>query len=323
MALGDATGERKFEVATHAVLTNAAEMAETSSLGLFDGIAGLRAAASIAAKREPHYAALLSRCDAFLDAAAASEARGGAAHSTFDLVSGWSGARLARCIDGPTEPDRVFELAAAVLADELRWRRIGPLRAGGAEDAGMAFGLAGALAAVALTLDDPSGLRELLVARAWQLACCIGEARPPQRDAAEWCSGIPGVAAALHAVSRRTGDRQLERLALDALARLGARPTRDWSLSGPGICHGTLGAALVFAGVGAASGVATLARIADRLLVETVEDIVANGSTCTASGDAGVILGLLTLTRDFDPGWMRCHGLEPLPSSAYCNVAPA
>jgi lantibiotic modifying enzyme len=338
-ALAQLTKERRFESAAHEFMRASAQAGDFPRPGLFDGVSGLRAAASLMTGIEPRYARLVAQCDAFIDANLPRIDGAARSFADFDLISGLTGIRLARCTEGAREPDETIDRLAFILSDRARWCCVHPVRGGPPEnDLGLAHGLAGMLAALALTLERFDGVRDLVIARARELAACssiAGGARvwpyvaqdpSPERFRCAWCYGTPGVAYALYAVGCTGDDSQLQKSSLDALRSVAVQPTHAWDIVEAGICHGRLGNALIFASAGRSAGCSVLRAAADRLLSESLERLAADGWECLAVGEdgalhpasnelvgsAGAILALLTLTGDCAPSWMIVHGVEPL-----------
>jgi lantibiotic modifying enzyme len=340
MALAQATGDSAYEAAMHAFIRSAASVPDRPEIGLFSGVSGLRAVAAILTKIEPRYGNLVAQSDAYIESELPGAPSQPQTYAAFDLICGWSGARLARCVDGPRKSDRLTDYIAWTLSHKERSRCVHPVREGEPEiDIGMAHGVAGMLATLAITMEDIVSCSDVLAESGrWLQAQAVRRnqmlcwpAAVPFEDGhrfrSAWCYGTPGVASALFAVGARLRDEEMRRTAIEALLLLGARDTQEWIIDESNLCHGTMGNALVFASVGALSGEPTLGDIAARLVEETIRDIQRNDGRCLAvrddggrhdtygelTGSAGVILGLLTLTNDFDSSWMRCHGLQPLP----------
>lgn len=131
-------------------------------------------------------------------------------------------------------------------------------------DAGLAHGVAGPLALMALAHDRghrvegmPEAMRTIadwLLRRAtadehgllWPSRVSFAQetgAEPVTPDAvkAAWCYGIAGVARALHLAGIALGDRQLCATAVQALRGAVLRPWSDAQLVGPTVCHGAAG----------------------------------------------------------------------------------
>lgn len=340
-ALGDSTGDARYWDAANRQLAAAARADDVPSIGLFSGISGLRAVAAIFSRSAPHLQKLVDQCDAYVESKlpALDDVRV-ADMDAYDLISGWSGARLARCVLGPKNPDRLVGLLAWLMADDDRWCKVHPLRKDDPpeNDIGLAHGIAGALAAIALTTTDvQSDLRSLLERQAAQLVShcfrnngsigwsfCLQATTEPMRPA--WCYGGAGVAAALYSVARLLGDKTLETFSLDALEGVAALAPSDWGHRDFAICHGTLGNALVLASVGAASQRPSLLTATGRAIEYALDGLERDGGACFGldfdmqvrdlpgelDGAAGIALALLTLCGDTDSIWLRLHALMPL-----------
>jgi hypothetical protein len=257
----------------------------------------------------------------------------------FDIISGWSGVRLSRCVDGPVEDDRTLALLRWLLADDTRWCCVHPLRPNDPpeNDLGLAHGVAGVLAAIALsTLEVDDAFAALLGRQAQRLRdrvildgdtfawpAIAQTARVPSRPT--WCYGGPGVASALYWVARLLSDAELEAFALAALEAQADVPCSQWRQTDYALCHGTLGNALIFASVGGASRRPKLLTAAGIAVEYAVDGLERDEAACWAllsdkkphdlsgelDGAAGIALSLLTLIGDADSRWLRCHALKP------------
>jgi lantibiotic biosynthesis protein len=337
MALAASTGEGRYEAAMHEFLRRSARVVDLPEIGLFGGISGLRAVTALAMRLEPRYEALLAQCEAYIDAHLPQTHKAPKSFGEFDLMSGWAGIRLGRCIEGPSGPDASVEALAWILEDERRWCCVHPVRGGQAEnDLGLAHGLPGMLAALALTLEEPGDLREVLARNANALASRALRrddvvwwpyaAGPIERPRAAWCYGTPGVAAALYSVARFLGENALADFAVTALESLERVDDAACLIDEANLCHGRIGNALAVASVAARRDSAALRRLVERYTLAGLDDIEADGGLCMSrqddghkydtfnelTGSAGVILGLLTLAGEFDGAWMRAHALHPL-----------
>jgi len=343
-ALGSSTGESRYWDAANRQLAAAARADDAPSIGLFSGISGLRAVAAIFSRSAPHLQKLVDQCDAYVESKLpdAEEVRV-VDMDTYDVISGWSGARLARCVLGPAKPDRLVTLLAWLMTDDARWCKAHPLRPNEEpeNDIGLAHGISGSLAALALTTTDMEpDLRSLLESQAARLAsrsfrngacigwsCCLQATTEPMRPA--WCYGGTGVAAALYWVARLLADKPLESFALDALESIAALPPSDWGHTDFALCHGTLGNALVLASVGMASQRASLLSGTGRAVEYALDGLERDGGACFGldwdmqvrdlagelDGAAGIALALLTLCGDTDSTWVRLHALHPFKLS--------
>ncbi|HTX59876.1 MAG TPA: lanthionine synthetase LanC family protein [Verrucomicrobiae bacterium] len=342
LALGTATGDSRFEAAMHGQLRRAAHAQDRPLPGLFNGISGLRGVAALAVAAEPRYRRLVERCDAYVEEIVAQRApRRAALYGEFDLMFGWSGMRLARCVRGPSDDDALIELLAWVAGEDERWCCLHPLypQDGPVNHLGMAHGIAGVLSALALTAGSPTASQEEIVRScasrlaasricgrdgtlSWPRTAQDGE-RDPCRSV--WCVGAGGIAIALLQAAQRLRDAELERFAVLALERMAARPRDRWLMSQNGICHGTIGTALVFYVAARRTGREDFARLSQRLAALTIEELAANGGRVRTrgfdgafydaigelNGIAGIVTGLLTIAGEFDPAWLHLHGMQP------------
>jgi lantibiotic modifying enzyme len=339
-SLADATGDDRYRQAAHDCLRQAARAVDKPSIGLFSGISGLRAVAALMSVQATQYLRLVGQCDAYVESALPSpDTATVSSFRDFDVISGWSGARLARSVNAASGSDRLLSLLEWLMNDDERWCRVHPLRKNDPpeNDLGVAHGIAGMLAAVVLTTDPlESNHRSVLHRQASNLMlhtmrnggrvlwpAFAGSHRLVEQRA--WCYGTPGIAAALYWVGRRLSDSAIATFALDALAAECVTPPNAWAFWDHALCHGTLGCALIYASVGVASGDRRVLEVADALVKRVLEDIAKNEAACwglapevsTPSltgelvGAAGIALGLLTLGEASDSAWVRLHGLQP------------
>jgi hypothetical protein len=337
-SLGAALQDERFIQAGHAFMRTAARVDDVPREGLFDGISGLRAVAALASGLEPGYAGLVAQCDAFLARRPALACEKPLDFSAFDIISGACGARLARCVNGPAGADEGTAYLLWLLQEPERLACVHPVRGGEPSiDYGVAHGVAGILSTLALTLDDPEPHR-MLISRAahdlalraepeggaiwWPYASTRNEAH--MRMA--WCYGTPGVAAALYNVGSFLNEESLVSLAVAAIEGLIHTNNADGLIDEPVLCHGTVGNALCVASVAARTGRRTHWQIAQRYVTEALAELASTAWRVYARqddgnkyethdfivGTAGVVTGLLTLTGDCDPAWMRLFGLQPL-----------
>ncbi len=337
LALLHATGDERFERAMHEQLKLAAESPDGKP-GLFDGVAGLRAVAALAASVEPRYRGFVRRCDDFTAAASHAPAAHAPTYATYDVFSGWAGIRLARCVEAPAELDGLTASLAWLIEDRARWACPRAGSTGALEhNLGMAHGLPGVLAALAITsIELPASLRDALGAAARGLAQAVrlrdgarewprtAEDPPDEACRSVWCYGAMGVASALLAVAQHVGDLELERFAADTLRAHSRRAGSSMGTGGEGICHGTIGNALMFFVAARRLGDGACADACRQTTAETIDRLEAAGWRCRSlgydgvpydalgelNGVAGVVAGLLTMVGDFDARWLRCHALD-------------
>jgi hypothetical protein len=260
-----------------------------------------------------------------------------ASFGEFDVIGGWAGIRLARCIDGPREADDALRALAWILDDQSRWCCVHPIRGGAPEnDLGLAHGAPGMLAAIALTIDDSAYANETLARAARDIAESAYErdgvtwwpygkgVTDPARAA--WCYGIPGVASALYVAAGTLRDDSLAAFAVAALEGLERIDDADSMIDEANLCHGRIGNALTVASVARPSGSAALQRVVERYVAAGLDELDATGGRCMSrqddgakydtfnelTGSAGIVLALLTLAGEFDGAWMRGHALNPI-----------
>lgn len=344
--LADATADDRYRQAAHACLRQAAHAQDKPSIGLFSGLSGLRAVAALLSASATPYSRLVEQCDGYVESVLPSpDSATVSSFSDFDVISGWSGARLARCVTEPNGSDHLLLLLEWLLADDARWRRVHPLRKDDPpeNDLGVAHGIAGMLAAIALTTEPIKKSQRLLLQRHASnlMASSItsgtrvlwpafaGGHHPVEQRA--WCYGTPGIAAALYIVGKRLSDGEIMTFALDTLAAECNTPASAWAFWDHALCHGTLGCALIYASVGASSNDGRLLEVVEILVNLALDDIARDENACwglapdIASaqltnelvGAAGIALGLLTLSQTSDSAWIRLHGLEPWDNNTH------
>jgi hypothetical protein len=338
-ALSEMPELERFLAAMHASLRMGTTACD-AAIGLFGGVSGLRASAALAQRIEPRYAKLVAQCDAYVDSQLPPHPTASSSFHDYDLISGWSGIRLARAVRGPIAADRLVDFILWTLEDAERWRCPHPLRPNDAavNDLGIAHGVAGMLSALALTLDRLEGRAATVADRAMRDLCdralragdlIVWPAAMSSDDCgcrSAWCYGTAGVGAAIYSAARALGDGASADFALDALQRLAARPYAEWAIEGEAVCHGLMGNALCFASVASAAGSERLWNAAYDVAGAALDGLEATGGICWArqfpdgrydavellDGVSGVALAALTLAGDADASWMRLFGLAPL-----------
>jgi len=206
---------------------------------------------------------------------------------------------------------------------------------GGHADLGMAHGISGPLALLALAMrqgiivdgqvaaidricrwldtwrhDGPSGpwwpqrvsLTELRTGLSTDL--CPG--RP------SWCYGTPGLARAQQLAGHATGDHARRRLAEHALARCLSDPTQLARITDPALCHGWAGLITTAWYAAADAGSPEIAAHLPRLLDALLE----HSDPCSArpygqpygliDGSAGIAATLHTMATGISGGWESC-----------------
>jgi lantibiotic modifying enzyme len=343
LQLAKVTDDARYLEAAKRTLRRAAHGDDQPLLGLFTGISGLRAVAALLAREEGKPDGLVGQCDDYVEQRLPTAAAKVKSFDDYDVLAGWSGIRLSRCVAGARPADDVVALLRWLIADDDRWCCPHPLRLSepSENDLGLAHGIAGVLSTLALTVDEPDAeLRALLARQATALRRRAIDANgviawPPYAQAphgtiarAAWCYGAVGIATSLYWVGRRLGDEELGRFALEALEEHASAPCDRWGLSDFALCHGTLGNALAYASVATESGSERLARAATAGVDFALDGLERDGGACLGRGPdgnrydyageldgaAGIVLALLTLSGKTGSQWLRLHVLEPLTS---------
>ena len=352
LALATATADARFERAMHAQLKRATE-AGGNRTGLFDGISGLRAVSALAAAIEPRYRALAAQCDVYIEAAFATAPVLPGWFGDYDVISGCSGMRLARCIEGALDEDRLTGLLAWLIEDDRRWtcpRTGSPEAPLPRRNLGMAHGLPGVLATLTLTLPlfSPRLREHIMRAAEFIVAHQRGngdlpawprnlEDPPDEPCRSVWCYGAAGVASALLAVAQSMHELELETFARAVLHAVGRRSGTELGAEAQGICHGTSGLALIFFAAARRTGEPAFMRACERFTAETLGGLEAASGRCLTTGldgvvydavgelngVAGIALALLTMAGDFSDAWLRIHALSVSPDQGRRSGAQA
>jgi len=354
-----------WDVAAQQLLTSALSSAQRRMLpaSLFGGLSGLGfAALSIAADRSRH-----ERLSASIDDAIAQEVRAraqalhhrmpGVAVSEYDIISGLAGigAYLLARQGRPAADDALATLLEALV--DLVARSEGPVPAWltpakllgdesiarrfphGALNCGLAHGIPGpiALMALALTEDiDVAGLADATAtATAWLVAQRVEDewgvnwpssVRPAQPSPPEppgraaWCYGAPGVSRALWLAGDALADRTLQALAVEALEAVHRRPVAVRNIDSPTFCHGVAGLLQITLRFARDTGLAVFEQAAADLTDHLLEahdphsllgfcSVEPGGNRIDQAGlldgAAGVALVLLSAATDVEPTWDR------------------
>lgn len=348
LCLAQATGEQRFEAAMHEQLRRAARAQELLGLGVFNGISGLRAVAALATDViEPRYARLVEQCDEVVATTLESWPKPPRTYSDYDLLFGCAGMRMARCINGPRDEDELSAYLRWLVADTAHWATRHQIRTDDPPEhnLGLAHGLPGILSALVLTHDAiDASLAQQMRAQAWWLVEQAVErngaptwprvAESPQQDyyRAVWCFGGTGIGVSLLQTARATQDDKLHTYALDLLTCIARQRPSTWYMTQFGICHGTIGNALLFASAADQTGNALLRDTSEGLVLDTINGLQANVGKCITRGYdtqyydaighlvgvAGVASGLVTLAGACSPNWLRLHGIAPITHAPAC-----
>ncbi|MGH3625222.1 MAG: lanthionine synthetase C family protein [Sciscionella sp.] len=259
---------------------------------------------------------------------------GGLPVSDYDLISGLTGvgAYLLGAA-GPDDEGRAGKLLAAILTRFVSWseqpapggfwtppeqrteseRAHAPALAGGYYNLGLAHGVAGPLALLALAAERghlapgahraAAGIVGLLLAGTADtpfgpdVGCYLLPDSEPAAEglsAAAWCYGNPGVARALQLAGRAFAEPEWERLAWRLVSSVLERPVASWSLSSPILCHGRAGLLYLLHRIhlhrihtdstdGAERAGSTVARCAE-VIVTLLRELVAEYDECARHG---------------------------------------
>lgn len=337
-ALAQATGEQRFMEAMRAHIRTAASLRDRPGIGVFNGMSGLRAALAYISPMERGADALIARCDSYVDSFSGVFRNVAQTYHDYDLLSGWTGVRLSRCMDGPLPPDRWTDMMVRLLSDESRWLCPHPEKLGEPSEhsLGFAHGAPGVAAALALTLDAIDGATAAAMTRALNYVISYRQVRDglitwphtaqdpePMRFRAVWCFGSAGVALALAQCGARLQNRAWLELAHATFTSMLEVPVERWELGELNLCHGKVGIALIFRRASQLLGDARFYDRAEQLVIETLAELqtsqyrqITHGfdgsrfdSLGTLTGIAGIGLGLLDVADAADGRWKRLYGI--------------
>ncbi|BFV61056.1 lanthionine synthetase C family protein [Kitasatospora sp. CMC57] len=311
----------------------AAQQVEVLSLGLAEGVSGLAFTALLLDHDGLRYRRLRRTLDQHL-ADRLPGVLGGLGRPAqlsspdLDLISGAAG--ISCYLVRRPETDALSALGTELregLARCVTEGRLPRRPTNGAVDCGLAHGLPGVLAALAVArlrgAATPGAATALRAGADWLWAHRLTDARGPDWPAddtfpspgpthAAWCYGAPGVARSLLLTGRALRDPALRADALRAATAVCQRPDRVRRLVSPGFCHGTAGLAHLLRCTGLETGRADLVAEARRLVAELVTAFDPDarfgyraGSPCLLDGAAGVAAVLLSAVGRPTPEWDR------------------
>jgi len=338
-ALAQATGEQRFTEAMRAHIRVAASLGDRPGIGVHSGMSGLRAALAYVSPMEPGAGALIARCDAYIDGFADQFDTVAQNYHDYDLLYGWAGTRLARCLDGPLPRDRWTDMMVRLLEDESHWLCPHPVKPDEPSEhsLGFAHGAPGVATALALSLDEIDDVAAAAITRALNFVISYKQIRnglitwphtaqdpEPMRFRAAWCFGSAGVALALAQCGTHLQNREWLDLAHATFASMLEVPVKRWELGELNLCHGKIGIALIFRRASQLLGDVRFFERAVQLLSETIDDLrlsryrqITHGfdglrfdSLGTLTGIAGVALGLLDLADAADGRWKLLYGIS-------------
>jgi hypothetical protein len=355
-----------WDVTAHGFLASAARSAEGHTLqpSLFAGLSGLGLVALLLGRDGSRYGRLGQSIDAALlpQALALAQSvrapRDGLAVSQFDAISGLAGVgayMLARREHAEIQHalERILEALVELVSDGNgavpRWftppelladETIASMYPNGSLNCGLAHGIPGPLALMALALSDGvevPGLREATAsAAAWIVAHSRDDEwgvnwpnmvslpeTTPERDEpsrAAWCYGSPGVARALWLAGVALADEQLTALSVEAMMAVYRRPRAARQIDSPTFCHGVAGLLQVTLRFARDTGLPAFTDAAADLTRQLLDqyDPEALLGFCSIEpggnrvdqlglldGAPGVALVLLAASTDAEPTWDR------------------
>lgn len=360
--------DQSWDRVAHSYLTSAGRSLESvpgAQLppGLISGLAGLCFTTHYLSRNGTRYQRMLGTLDELLAERTIATARlpdpfpDGVSFHDYDQISGPAGIGAYLLLRGDLPGSAA---ALATVLDRLlflsEWRDDGQLRLfippewqptprhlaqypQGATDCGLAHGVPGPLALLALA--QINGVeRPGLVAAIRRLADWIVAQRcddswginwpsgvPPQgepRDRtptkAGWCYGSPGVARALWLAGLALHDSELQALAVEALRAVRRRPIALRGIPSPIICHGVAGTLQIVLRFANDTGDPQLVALAEEMTQELLNlfdasapvgfrDVEYAGQLIDnpglLNGAAGIALALLAAASDIEPQWHR------------------
>lgn len=291
--------ERWLPVAHRHLAAAVAALDGAPAAGLYEGPAAVLAAAQTCAAGTGRYRGLRARLTAYAEVAQAHRL----AHpgSGYDVVNGLTG--LGRVLlDAGADVGPTLDALVRLAVTETR----------PGADAGMAHGVAGILAFLAIAAEHERvvpGQQDAMHHIAGWLRDVAGEdtagpyfpawaGETPVPAKSAWCYGTPGVAVALHRAGTVLGEPAWQRLAVEALRAVTRRPEAEWHLDGPTVCHGYAGLLRALHRVGTATGdpelLAAAGRVARRVAAgadETAEFLFRHHESGSPVDVAGLVEG--------------------------------
>jgi lantibiotic biosynthesis protein len=338
-AMAQVSDEPRYRATLHARMKAAAHSAHRGR-GLFGGVPGLLAASRYAMCIEPRYEGLLEKCALALGEGAIEAYAPAGLFFEYDLLAGRAGEAIARATALSRERARAAcDYLVWMIEDPLRWRCPHPraTKSLPTNDLGMAHGLAGMLAALAIAApseakyDDAlaAGMAFLCEQRTEPLTVGWPSSIKPQGPIpgrSAWCYGTPGCAIALLQGSLRLRMPELIETVREALTHLAALPIERWNVPDHALCHGHVGNAMIFAVAAQEIGDEDFSSVSGRLVTRVLDAFDDSsqfgyyawmpegfsGNTNLLEGIAGIGLALLTMAGACDSSWMQYFGLPRL-----------
>lgn len=316
-------------------------------LSLFSGALGYASAVWLSSRRGTRYRALIESLDAtFLSRMCTFAGRSHTAPDAYDIVNGiagWTGYLLSR--EPSAEMDEVAQLLAGAFVSVLNETGLRRMSYRGDRirllDLGLAHGLAGPLAALALLetryhFGRPDILESIRWAAQWFANKAVLEAGcllwPPtvgldsagevdlglnSENAGSWCHGSSGVARALYLAGNAIDSAEYRDFAVAAMR---THCERLPVLRSPNLCHGVAGQLMLTLAFAQDTGDRTFERAAECLARRLIDDHrpdsllgyqdvervgLAVDNPGLLRGAAGVALALLASARPEVPAWTR------------------
>jgi lantibiotic biosynthesis protein len=360
-----------WDVVGHGYLASAARSVDGAHLpaGLFSGLAGLAFVTAQLSRNGERYGRLTATIGSELAgqthglARTVQQRRDGLAVREFDLISGLAGIAaqlLTCCADADADAAAAARHALEALVGLIR--EPGPAPGTprwftppehftheeearrypqGSLNCGLAHGIPGPLAALALALAQGAavdGLEEAVAQAArwltshrcddrwgvnWPTMVTLPDVRQgadaPSRAA--WCYGAPGLARAMWLAGAALGDDGLSALAVEAMERVYDRPPAVRQIESPTFCHGVAGLLQVTLRFRHDTGLALFADAAADLVDELLDAFEPESSLLgfrnvepggaridqpgLLDGAPGVALALLAAATPVEPTWDR------------------
>jgi lantibiotic modifying enzyme len=366
-------GDPDFKTAAHDYLARSAETYSRShqaAIGMFGGLAGLAFVARTVSNNDARYRPLLvsiegELCSKALYLASGFSGRHGFASSEFDLISGLSGVAAYLLMQDCMPPrdvalDAVVDGLVALTqagsdaiphwytpAHLLPDNGMADLYPGGNLNCGLAHGIPGPLAAMAIALEQGVSVAHLSGAVSWTgrwltqhrtndqygpnwptvVPIASGKVQGTLLDSsrAAWCYGTPGVARALWIAGRAIGDESIRLAAIEGMAAVYKRPIPERRIDSPTFCHGVAGLLQVTVRFANETGLQVFTDAARELCNQLLASYAPERRLGFAAleprgnpvdqpglldGAPGVAMALLAATTEIEPQWDRAFLLS-------------
>ncbi|HEU4966338.1 MAG TPA: lanthionine synthetase C family protein [Candidatus Saccharimonadales bacterium] len=365
---GQCLNDSKWDMVAHQYLTKAVNEFDYQhpTFGLFDGVCGIPYVAVLASPDGAHYSRLKKSTDDYLvhwlknylpniEGTGCSVVR-------YDLVSGIVGiVAYILSQDQAALPEHLVHICQRSLCylvsqatsrndnglpyfitpENIRHSDKLQQHPYGYSDCGVAHGIAGVIAVMALALRagwTVPGLKESVASLSiWMISHTIqdenginwpsavsvkkdGTLNGSRGSRVAWCYGIPGIARALWLAGRELRNDEVSAAALATFDSLMKRPRKLWGVQSANLCHGLGGILQATLRMYWDSGLPRFGTFAEDLTLDIVkmydantlfgfQDYSANGTLWDnprlLEGAPGIALVLLTAVYGLDNGWDR------------------